>query len=186
MKAVGRMTQAELAAYVQHHLHEKGITVVLSGGAAVGIYTASKYVSRDIDLVNVNSEDRKRIKAAMEEIGFRETSRYFHHSQSRHIVEFPPGPLAIDDQPVRRVAKIRYATGTLKLISVTDCVRDRLAAFYFWNDQPGLEQAVLVAKHKRVDMNEVRRWSIRLGMLPKYDIFRQRCSMKKRATWYAS
>jgi hypothetical protein len=110
----------------------------------------------------------------MEEIGFREIARSFHHPQSKHIVEFPPGPLAIDDQPVRGVAKIKFATGTLIVISATDCVRDRLAAYYFWDDQPGLKQAVLVATHKRVDMARIRRWSAKLDMLPKFETFRQR------------
>lgn len=180
MKAVGRMTQAELAAYVQQHLSERGFTVVLSGGAAAALYTGDKYVSEDIDLVNVYSVDRRRIKAAMEEIGFRETARYFHHTQSRHLVEFPPGPLAIGDQPVRHVVKIRLATGTLTVISPTDCVMDRLAAYYFWDDQPGLEQALWVAKLKRVDMTGIRQWSAKLDMLPKFEIFRQRRSARKR------
>jgi hypothetical protein len=34
MKTISKMTQVELAAYVQSHLLKKGITVILSGGAA--------------------------------------------------------------------------------------------------------------------------------------------------------
>jgi hypothetical protein len=173
------MSQGELAAYIQQHLQERGITVVLSGGAAVTIYTVGEYVSKDIDLVNVNSVDRKRIKTAMEEIGFRETARYFHHAQSEHIVEFPPGPLAIDDQPVKELKKVKLATGTLRVISPTDCVKDRLAAYYFWDDRPGLEQALMVAAHRDVDMPAIRRWSAKVGMLPKYEIFRRRRATKK-------
>ena len=88
------MTQAELAATVQVHLLKKGITVVLSGGAAVAIYTDNKYVSADIDLVDVDFTDRKKIKAAMEEIGFSEKHRYFVHPDAKQMVEFPPGPLS--------------------------------------------------------------------------------------------
>lgn len=51
MKTVNKMTQAELAAYVQSHLQTKGISVILSGGAPVAIYSENKYVSADIDLV---------------------------------------------------------------------------------------------------------------------------------------
>ena len=67
MKSISKMTQAELAATVQVHLQKKGITVILSGGAAVAIYTDNKYVSADIDLVDVYFADRKKIKAAMED-----------------------------------------------------------------------------------------------------------------------
>jgi molybdate-binding protein len=52
MKDISRMTQAELAAYVQSYLRKKGIIVVLSGGAVVGIYSKGQYVSKDIGFVN--------------------------------------------------------------------------------------------------------------------------------------
>lgn len=132
-------------------------------------------------MVNAYSADPKKIKEAMSEIGFREISKYFRHPRSKHIVEFPAGPLAIDDQPVRAVSAIRLATGTLKVISPTDCVRDRLAAYYFWNDQPSLEQAVLVARNKRVNMTAIRRWFAKLDMLPIFRIFREKCTVRKRA-----
>ena len=38
------MTQGELAAYIDSHLLEKGINVVLSGGACVAIYRDYKYM----------------------------------------------------------------------------------------------------------------------------------------------
>jgi hypothetical protein len=47
----------------------------------------------------------------------------------------------------------------LRILSHTDCVKDRLCAFYFWNDQQGLAQAVLVAKSQNVDLDEIKRWS---------------------------
>ena len=54
MKSIDEMSQAELAAYVHDHLRKTGIDVVLSGGAAVGIYSQGEYVSKDIDFVNTN------------------------------------------------------------------------------------------------------------------------------------
>jgi len=145
--------------------------VVLSGGAAVSIYTLNKYVSRDIDLVNVYAVERKKIRAAMHEIGFQERNRYFIHPESNHIVEFPPGPLAVDSQSVTRISKVKYSTGTLRVISPTDCVKDRLAAYYFWNDGQSLSQAVLVARNRRVNMGELRRWSRASDMMDKHAIF---------------
>ncbi len=83
------MTQGELGAYVQTHLREKGIEVVLSGGAAVGIYSNSKYISKDLDMVNVYAINRRTIRAAMEEIGFQEEGRYFKHPGTKFFIEFP-------------------------------------------------------------------------------------------------
>lgn len=179
MKSISKMTQAELAATVQVHLQKKGITVILSGGAAVAIYTDNKYVSADIDLVDVYFADRKKIKAAMEEIGFSEKHRYFVHPDTKQLVEFPPGPLSVGDEPVKRIKEIKYSTGILRVISPTDCVKDRLAAYYFWNDQQSLAQAILVAKHCRVGIKEIKRWSQTTGKMKEFKIFLEKHSGKK-------
>ena len=179
MKSIRRMTQAELAAYVQSHLLKKGIKVILSGGAAVSIYTVNEYVSADIDLVDVNFTDRKKIIAAMEEIGFHEKNRYFIHPDTKQFVEFPPGPLSVGEEPVKRIKEIKYSTGILRVISPTDCVKDRLAAYYFWKDQQSLTQAILVAKHNRISISEIKRWSQTTGNMKEFKIFLGKHSAKK-------
>ena len=171
MKQIKSMTQAEVAAYVQNHLQQKGINVVLSGGATVAIYSSNKYVSKDIDLVIVSLDDRRKIKKAMEEIGFSERGRSFEYPGTQFIVEFPPGPLSVGEEPVREISEIEYETGILRTISPTECVKDRLAAYYHWGDQQCLSQALLVAQLNKIDMKEIRRWSAVEGMEGKYDIF---------------
>ena len=47
MKKISEMTQGELGAFIQSHLRKKGIDVVLSGGAAVGIHSSRNEI--DID-----------------------------------------------------------------------------------------------------------------------------------------
>ncbi len=180
MKPVKNMTQAEVAAYVQSHLREKGITVVLSGGATVSIYSLNKYVSADVDLVNVNFADRKKIRAAMEEIGFHEKGRYFTHPDTKHIVEFPPGPLSVGEDPITDIVDIKLATGILRAISPTESVRDRLASYYFWHDQQSLDQAVMVANNNRIKIHLIRRWSQALGHLKEFKIFLEKYSPQKR------
>jgi len=113
MKAIGKMTQVEVAAFVQSHLRKHKIYVTLSGGAAVSIYTVNRYVSADVDLVEDTYADRSKIKIAMEEIGFREKNRYFIHPDTQHIIEFPSGPLSVGGAPVKHIEEIRYATGIL-------------------------------------------------------------------------
>jgi len=58
----------------------------------------------------------------------------------------------------------------LKIISPTDCVKDRLAGYYHWDDLQCLEQAVLVAQVNRIDLEEIERWS---GGEEKLDEFRR-------------
>jgi len=90
MKPVGKMTQGELGAFIQSQLREKGIEVILSGGAAVAIYSNNKYVSRDLDLINIYGANRRKIRDIMTAIGFYEEGRYFRHPDSKFFVEFPP------------------------------------------------------------------------------------------------
>ncbi len=71
----------------------------------------------------------------MRDIGFVEKTRYFVHPDSEYVVEFPPGPLTVGMEPVKEIVELRFSTGTLKIISATDCVKDRLAAYYHWNDR---------------------------------------------------
>jgi len=159
MKSIMNMSQLELAAYVQSHLNSDGIQVVLSGGASASFYSGNKYVSKDLDLINVNFAKRGKIKASMEKIGFSEKGRHFIHSDTQYIVEFPDGPLSVGEEPVKEISEIKFATGILKVISPTDCVKDRLCAYFYWGDQQGLSQAVLVAVNNKVDLKEIERWS---------------------------
>lgn len=66
------MSQVELAAYIQDHLQEEGIKVVLSGGSAVSFYSSDQYVSKDLDLINTNFAKRNNIKSVMTKLGFEE------------------------------------------------------------------------------------------------------------------
>ncbi|GAB4506595.1 MAG: hypothetical protein Fur0017_28480 [Anaerolineales bacterium] len=156
MKPISAMTQAELAAFVQSHLRKNKIYVTLSGGAAVSIYTVNRYVSADIDLVEDTYADRNKVNNAMEEIGFREKNRYFTHPETQHIIEFPSGPLSVGGKAVKNITEIKYATGILRVISPTDCVKDRLAAYYFWKDQQSFNQALLVAQNNPVNISEIK------------------------------
>ena len=159
MKDIREMRMAELAAYIATHLSQRDIDVVLSGGACVSIYSDNRYVSADIDLVNVGLVRRRIIREAMQELGFQEERRYFTHSDTALLIEFPAGPLSIGKEPVKQVEEIRFDTGSLRLLSPTDCVKDRLAGYYHWQDRQSLEQAVMVAVSQPVDLVEIRRWS---------------------------
>ena len=171
MKPISEMSQIELAAYIQSSLLDAGIDVVLSGGSAVSFYSSDQYVSKDLDLINAHFAKRREIRLNMERIGFREKGRYFTHDESAYLVEFPEGPLAVGEEPVKEIFSFELATGTLRVLSPTDCVKDRLCAYYFWNDRQGLAQAVLVAKSQQVDLKELKRWSKAQRKTGEFDIF---------------
>jgi len=159
VKKIKNMSQVELAAYIQDSLQAEGIQVVLSGGSAVSFYSSNQYVSKDLDLINTSFSRRSKIKTVMEQLGFTEKGRYFIHPDTTFFIEFPDGPLSVGEEPVKEISEFELSTGTLRVLSPTDCVKDRLCAFYFWSDLQGLEQAILVSNSQQVDLKEIKRWS---------------------------
>lgn len=168
MKPIAEMTEAELAAHVQQHLLKRGIRVVLSGGTCVTIYSMNAYVSGGLDLVAEVYARPREISAALAEIGFERHGRTYRHPESRLLVDIMSPPLAVGGEPVKEVREIRLATGDFRVISPTDCVKDRLANYYYFNDRQCLEQACLVVASTEVDMAEVSRWSTGEGQEAKF------------------
>ena len=176
MKKISEMDAAELSAYVQSHLKKAGIEVVLSGGSVVTIYSQSKYVSKDLDLVNIYASSYKKIKALMMELSFQEDGRYFAHPDTHLFIEFPAGPLAIGEEAISNIIEKEMETGILRIISPTDCVKDRLAAYYHWGDLQCLVQAGYVSQAQEVDLQEIEAWSKREGMLEKFGEIKKKLS----------
>ncbi len=174
MKQIKNMSHVELAAYIQDILQKEGIKVVLSGGSAVSFYSSDKYVSKDLDLINTNFVRRSKIRSVMEKLSFHEQGRHFVNPETQFFFEFPDGPLSVGEEPVKEISEFELATGTLRVLSPTDCVKDRLCAFYFWNDQQGLAQAVLVTESQNVDLKEIKRWSKAEGKEQEYEVFKKK------------
>ena len=170
------MTQGELAAYIDSHLKERGIAVVLSGGAAVAVYSEDKYVSKDLDFVPFFPLDHGELASIMMEIGFKPKGRYYFHPDSEYFVEFVSGPPTVGSEPIDDVREISMRTGVVRIISPTDSVKDRLAAYYHWKDRQALEQAVLVARHHQIDMQSVQRWSLKERKSDEFDEFVRKLS----------
>lgn len=174
MKPIANMSRLELAAFIAAEFRRRNINVVLSGGSCVSIYSAEKYVSMDIDFVNAGFAKRSVIKEAMQYLGFSEERRYFRHPNTPLLIEFPPGPLGVGEEPVRQIDEITTVTGVVRIISPTDCVKDRLAWYYHDNDTECLEQAVLVAARRDVDLDEIQRWSEAEGRRETFNAIKHR------------
>ena len=161
----------DLAIFLSDHLAKQGIETVLSGGACVSIYTKNEFLSYDLDFVLLDFSGKKKIKKILEKIGFHSEGRHFRHDDTPFIVEFLSPPLSVGQEPVKKIQTIGKKGCKLKLLSPTDCVKDRLAAYYHWNDRPSLEQAVMVSLAQPVDLKEIERWSSGEGMAEKYPDF---------------
>jgi hypothetical protein len=166
-------TREAVAAQVCDTLTRHGIQVVLSGGAAAEIYAPTPYASDDLDFVSTGLA--RKVDAAMTEMGFsKNRQRHWTHPESRFWVEFPPGPVAVGDEVIHEFAERRTVHGTLRILTATDCVMDRLAWYYHDDDPQGLEQAVAVANANDVELDRIEAWSERERAQEKFARFRAR------------
>lgn len=162
----------EVAALVCATLESHGIRVVLSGGAVVSIYSDDEYASYDLDFVVTGLA--RRVEAAMQELGFRESGRHWRHPETPYWVEFPPGPVQVGDSIATEFAERSTPLGVLRLLAPTECVMDRLTGYYHWSDPQCLEQAVAVARRHPIDLPRIEAWSRRAGAAPRYRTFAER------------
>ncbi|WP_018415226.1 hypothetical protein [Teredinibacter turnerae] len=163
MKSLKGFSRLELASIIAEELRSKGIDVVLSGGSCVSIYSSEKYVSKDLDFIDISLKSNRQIAAAIRSLGFEnqpKNSRHFVHPDTKLTVEFPAAPLTVGDEfiPANAVHSISTEQGTLKLLTPTDCVKDRLANYYYFRDNQCFDQAILVAKSHPIDLDSIEVW----------------------------
>ncbi len=152
-------SEKELWEYVAVHLKKKGIDTILVGGAVVSIYSKGAYHSGDLDFVRTSIHARG-IEDAMEEIGFKKHGRHYLHPECKHLfVEFPGGPpLGIGEDNTIVPDEVEVKGTVIKILSPTDCVKDRLASYIYFKAPEGLDQAVLVAKNQDVNLSSIKKW----------------------------
>ena len=146
----------ELATIVAGHLEKRGIRVVLVGGLAVEIYTENLYLTKDIDMVNSSYNAPSEINNAMSEIGFHKQGRVYINETTEICVEFPSAPLSVGDQIIQDTTRIKTGYGELPILFATDVVKDRLAAYFHWNDRQSLVQALAVMNKHSVSPEKLR------------------------------
>jgi hypothetical protein len=151
----------------------------LVGGACVSIYTNEKYISDDLDFISPYSHSS--IKNALEEIGFRKEGRYFIHDNSTFYVEFPSGPLSIGNRVFIKPEGIQKVNGIeIHMLSPTQSVMDRLAAWYYWHDRRSLLQAIDIVINNKTDLKEIEKWSKEEGESELYQRFVEQLTIAKK------
>jgi hypothetical protein len=151
----------ELAAYVCQKLDDKNYRAVLSGGCCMEIYTKQFYSSFDLDFVMTSSFKEKDIADIMKELGFKEDGKYFVIENSKFFIEIINGPVALGDQFIKDFARQDFKLGTLKLLTATDSIKDRLCACVFHGDNKCFEHALAIGHLNEIDEDELKRWSLK-------------------------
>jgi hypothetical protein len=147
-------------------LHIVSEDAVLTGGSAAAMYAPDVYTSDDADFVLRRGANGKEIIRALARIGFLPGPAVgtFVHHQSRFSVDFLKGPLAVGAEYLETSGTLTRGDLRLRILTPTDCVRDRLAHFYFWSDYTALNAAVGVAQSGHapdVDFQAIREWTQR-------------------------
>ena len=181
MKITARTPLRGVAFAVGRALAQHGIRAVLTGGACASLYAAGRYHSDDLDFVLEDRVEVANLDRAMASVGFVRDANRFVHSRSDFWVEFPRGPLAVGaDLDVRPIGW-REPAGSVLALSSTDSCRDRLAAYFHWNDRQSLETAVAIATHNKVDLDRIGRWSAGEGHSARFEEFANLLSRRKRS-----
>lgn len=132
----------ELALIVATELKKSQIDVVLVGGAVVSIYTQNDYESGDLDFISYSSV--REIDKVMSSMGFTKKGKSYLSDLTELYVEFPSGPVSVGDELLDKFNEIKEGELALRLFTPTQSIMDRLAAYYFWKDEQGLDQALLI------------------------------------------
>ena len=171
MRVTAKTSLPAVAAAVGAALRRHGIAAVLTGGACACLYTRGEYSSVDVDFILSGRVTQARLDAAMAEVGFtHEGDRYVHPSSS-FFVEFPRGPLAVGSDHGVEPVEVAVGSSRTLALSATDSCRDRLAAFYHWDDRQSLSVAVAIARRHRLDLDVIRRWSMAEGHPERFEEF---------------
>lgn len=174
----------ELAQYTYQGLKKQGIEVTLSGGACVSIYTENAYQSNDLNFIRQMTDGIGKTADAAATLGFVRKGRHFIHPDSEFIIEFPSPPLTVGEEPPQEVLEYPITTSlgkiSVRMLSPTDCVKDRLCGFFHWNDKQSLDQALMVAQSQRIDLDEIERWAEKEKMSEKHSEFRAALKTEKK------
>lgn len=165
-------TEEELWKYVATELTKNEVDVILVGGAVVSIYSEGAYRSGDLDFV-INDFKREKLDQVLRNnLGFEKISRHYKHPECDHIyIEFSTFPAAIGKDYSIVPDQVENEGQIIKIYSPTDCVRDRLANFAFFEAAECLDQAVLVATKHPINLKKVEEWCKSEKVTEKFEIF---------------
>ena len=171
MSLTAKSSLRDVALAVGDALDKHGIKAVLSGGACASIHSDGAYSSFDLDFILTTRVTQSTLDTAMASADFKRSGDRYVHPRAPFWVEFPRGPLAVGGDHRIRPTIIRGTTGRTHALSATDSCRDRLAAFYHWDDRQSLEVAIQIARRRRLNLSLIRKWSSEEGKSEQFDEF---------------
>ena len=151
-----------------------GVSPVLTGGSAATVYAPEAYQSRDLDFVLRSAVSLVAPEDALRIIGFRPAGRVYACPETQLTVDLlPEEEVRIGGDQVSAFFEMRRGELSLTMLTPTDCVRDRLAGFYWFRDRGSLGAALAVAKRHAVNIDAIAGWSEAEGETAGFAEFRR-------------
>jgi len=169
-------TLEEFWVFVASHLEAEGIGVTLVGGAVATVYSKGQYESGDIDMVFDNMfEDRGKFENALNKIGIvKQDQRNFRHSDCIYTIEAKSPPISIG-HIIEKInpEKVDGESTKIKLLSPTDCIKDRLYKADEWADDEAFDAAIAVAREVGFNDKKLKNFCQENDKLKIYDKFKR-------------
>lgn len=159
----------DVALEVSTALHNAGLRVVLVGGSAATFYAPHAYQSQDLDFIArfaVDDERKHKVVKVLATLGYELEGNTFVHKQGNPFtIEFPMGPASIGDEVLQHFDTVREGNRMLVIVTPTDCIRDRLAHFFYWNDRTAFSAAIGIAQAQKlsIQLEHIRAWAAKLA-----------------------
>jgi len=103
-----------------------------------------------------------------------QTNRTFISKSYDFEINFLPPPLCVGDTIITQTHRMKTTHGYIDLLTITDIVRQRLSAYYRWGDSNALDEAIVLAKGKNIDLKLIEHWSRWEWASDHFELFYQR------------
>jgi hypothetical protein len=133
-----------------------------------------------VDLDYVTYEELGKVEKSLKKIGFVKNGKWFEHPECKLYIDSVTEPVAIGHEIIRNFEEMDTKFGIFKLLTASDCVKDRLSSFYHWEDRQSLDQAIDVCLDHRIDMKKVMDWSKKEGFEKQFALFKAELEKRKK------
>ncbi len=153
------LSYRDAAAAICGQLEACGFDPILVGKSCAAIYS-TKIMKPDCIEFVISEYMVDEIEMVMKSLGYSHIGhRTYSGKKTPFQVSFQPPPICVGDNIVDSTGSIKTQKGMLKLLSPTDCARQRLAAYYRFGEPDALDDAVAVAMSHTLDMKLIEKWS---------------------------
>lgn len=157
--------------HIASYLESKNYGVTLVGGGVATIYSKGKYASGDLDFVLDSLFTHKEFKKAMADLGFENKTRVYSRSDCPFTIDVSTPPIEIGEDGTPEIATQFFAGQTIKILSPTECIKDRLNKAFQWKDDQAYQAALAVAKECNFNISKLEKFCIENKMQEIFDEF---------------